>query len=664
MKRSSIILLFYLGLFFSLFAENKEVITQWTFDGNILPVVGTGTASLIGGTLEHSIDPSKGWRFDNFPAQGSASGTAGAAFMMSTEGYKNITFEFEQRSSGTASRWAEFQYTVDGGTNWISYGNNYGGLNPRDEFYPFSMDLTDISEVNNNPNFGVRVVSIFSPLAFNPGVPDQNYTANVAYHRSRDWDDEGEEYSPAGNWRLRKVMLYGEVVMLDNPTKLSFISLNEGESVYAGVPFEVSVGAFNDEDEPTVVSVDTQVTIELSNGNGALAGTLSGSIKAGSHLVTISDILYDKSETEVSLKALADGLTAGVSEAFEVFVPQWNLSLNFSIPGAGVLSGEGDYFEGDEVFIEANSGDGFIFTGWQNKDQEILTTNTEYSFIMPGHKLELTANFEIVRGETVIHYWHFNDLPASGELTEINTDYSVGNATIYYSGTGAGYMDSYNQGSEFNVVDNAEAGQALRVRNPAVNRQMIIKASSKGYENLYLSFEVYRSNNGATRQNLYFSIDDGAVWHAVKLGYEINTEYNVYSFPLAAWPEINNKQNLQFRILFSGENYTGDSGNNRFDNILLTGDLLDEEVSIKNPESDKLEFVVYPNPASDKIMVKIEELPCSVQILSSTGQILMEKQATETELEFNIRNFPAGLYIVKVNCLEKKIVKSTTFIVK
>ncbi len=664
MKRSSIILLFYFGLFFSLFAENKEVITQWTFDGSLLPVVGTGTASLIGGTLEHSIDPSKGWRFYNFPEQGLASGTAGAAFMMSTEGYKNITFEFEQRSSGTASRWAEFQYTVDGGTNWISYGNNYGGLNPRDEFYPFSMDLTDISEVNNNPNFGVRVVSIFSPLAFNPGVPDKDYEANVAYHRSRDWDDEGEEYSPAGNWRLREVVLYGDVILLENPSKLSFISLNEGESVYAGVPFEVSIGAFNDEDEPTVVSVDTQVTIELSNGNGALTGTLSGSLKAGSHLVTISGILYDKSETGVRLTAMAEGLAKGISEDFEVFTPQWTLNLNCNIPGAGLLSGDGDYFEGDEVSVEASAGEGFIFTGWQNVENEILTTNTKYSLVMPGQHLDLIANFEIVRGETVIHYWHFNDLPESGELTEINADYSVNDAMITYPGTGIGYMDSYHQGSEFNVVDNAEAGQALRVRNPAVNRQMIIKASSRGYENLFLSFEVYRSNNGATRQNLYFSIDDGVVWHPVKLGYEINTEYNVYSFPLAAWPEINNKQNLQFRILFSGENYTGDSGNNRFDNILLTGDPFDESVSINNPELDELEFVVYPNPASDKIMVKIDELPCSVQILSSTGQMLMEKQAIENEAEFDISNFPAGLYIVKVNYFEKKVIKTAAFIVK
>lgn len=186
-----------------------DVITMWTFNGTSEPTIGEGFASLIGGTIEVDLD--NRWRMVGFPDQFESSGTAGAEFMVSTEGYEKIMLTYGHRSSGTQSRWAEVHYTIDGGETWEVLGNNNGGLSPHDIIYDFSFDLEEIPGATDNPEFGFRIVSTFSPVPFNPGNPDEDYEANTAYHRAR--ISGGSPYEggeDGGNWRLHDVTVWGE----------------------------------------------------------------------------------------------------------------------------------------------------------------------------------------------------------------------------------------------------------------------------------------------------------------------------------------------------------------------------------------------------------------------------------------------------------------------
>ena len=185
--------------------ENGEIIAQWTFDETLEPSLGEGTAMLVGGTTTHSTTLNNGWRITDFPAQFEGTGTAGAQFMVSTVGRENLFLTFGHRSSGTMSRWAEVQYTTDGGGSWSTLANNGGGLSPHDTVFDFEFDFSGVAGVDNNPNFGVRIVSIFSPVAFNPEVPNEDFAANTAYHRARTEGTGGNEYSGDGNWRLLNV---------------------------------------------------------------------------------------------------------------------------------------------------------------------------------------------------------------------------------------------------------------------------------------------------------------------------------------------------------------------------------------------------------------------------------------------------------------------------
>ncbi len=322
----------FLTVLFAAGISAQSIITQWTFDGTTEPSTGEGTASLIGGVTQHSATIGSGWRITNFPDQYVGSGTAGAQFMVSTEGYQNIVLDLGHRSSGTMSRWAEIQYTTNGGANWQVLANNNGDLTPHDVVYPFSFDFSALAEANDNPLFGVRIVSIFSPLAFNPEVPDSTFEANTAYHRARTLGTGGNPYSGQGNWRLLAVSFSGSEITSTIPVKLVVTGVNNGNSPFVNTAFDVVVQAQDADNLPSTVNVDTQVTLTKETGSGALGGTLVGIITNGSNTVVFEDVVYDTPEAGVSIKASATGgmtLAPGFSELFEVLgspeniIAQW-----------------------------------------------------------------------------------------------------------------------------------------------------------------------------------------------------------------------------------------------------------------------------------------------------------------------------------------------------
>jgi hypothetical protein len=62
--------------------------------------------------------------------------------------------------------------------------SNAGGLSPQDAFSTFNVDFNSVTAANNNPDFGVRIVSIFSPQAFDQNAALGDYAAATAYMRS------------------------------------------------------------------------------------------------------------------------------------------------------------------------------------------------------------------------------------------------------------------------------------------------------------------------------------------------------------------------------------------------------------------------------------------------------------------------------------------------
>lgn len=247
----------------------------------------------------------------------------------------------------------------------------------------------------------------------------------------------------------------------------------------------------------------------------------------------------------------------------------------------------GSYFKNVPIEVEAVAQPGFRFSHWDGLPAGTPALAT----------INLTKDTSIVAwfSNSLIHYWHFNNLPDE-VFTSVTSDFSLNEgAVITYPGSGDGFLDR-TDGTLLNSNMDAPAGFGLRVRNPSNTRELIIAAPSTGYRELQLSFAVHRTNNGATEEEIYYSADGGETWTQIGTTYEIFLDYVVKQFDLSGIEIINNNPDLLFRILFTGEAAAGTSGNNRFDNIALTGVAASLTLNTGNPPAAVLnEF--YPGYA-------------------------------------------------------------------
>jgi PKD repeat protein len=159
---------------------------HWDFNG-VVPSdspsvsLGSGNAILIGGTTNPSSNlngngssdtasSNQAWQTTGYPAQGQNPKTAGVQFNISTEGFKNIHFSFDQRLSNSAANTWVLQYcsNVDSSApDWKDANTFYIIPMPTgtgDTWHNGrSFNFSAISELANNPYAGFRIVSDFDP---------------------------------------------------------------------------------------------------------------------------------------------------------------------------------------------------------------------------------------------------------------------------------------------------------------------------------------------------------------------------------------------------------------------------------------------------------------------------------------------------------------------
>jgi hypothetical protein len=184
-----------------------------------------------------------------------------------------------------------------------------------------------------------------------------------------------------------------------------------------------------------------------------------------------------------------------------------------------------------------------------------------------------------IQSQNIITYWHFNDLP-SGTLNDpIEADFTVlsEGSFIEYRGESEGYMDRVNEGTGLNVAFNNPPGYALRVRNPSDTRQLIIQAPTIGFKEIKASYAVTRTNNGQTVNEVEYTLD-GSIWLSSELTYAITADFELIQLDFSDIAGVDDNPDFAFRIIFT-ENSEGSNGNNRYDNIQITGNPIPASVS-------------------------------------------------------------------------------------
>jgi hypothetical protein len=241
---------FVLALVVCLSAQHAaaDVITQWNFNGNgpginnsPVPSTGTGTAGIVGmnggpngdspaatngiGSSDPSVTPNDlSWRARGITNNGWSGATpllSGAQFLVSTVGFTGITLSFDINATDGSPRHAQLQYTTDG-TNFTSFGPLFDFNATNDNWANgLSRDLSSIPGANNNPNFGFKIVSAFSPDAFTDlgGL----HAANTAFQRADADPLEGPYNGTAGNYRFDMVTISG--IAVPEPSALALAGL-------------------------------------------------------------------------------------------------------------------------------------------------------------------------------------------------------------------------------------------------------------------------------------------------------------------------------------------------------------------------------------------------------------------------------------------------------
>ncbi|HVU63900.1 MAG TPA: lamin tail domain-containing protein, partial [Phycisphaerales bacterium] len=224
----------------------------------------------------------------------------GAQFSTSTVGYSNIRFQCQISCSTQSVSCAQAQYTLDG-TTWLDFGgpiymasNDFiqpasGPISSAN--FGINLDFTPITGANNNPNFGVRIVSIYDPRF--PGtaqVPAPNYAA-AANPTTTPYNNS------SGNWR------YGLMTFSGTPTGPINPVLRASTDKIAVCASEDNTIIFQALVQPGVnpASTGTTVYADLSSiglsGHQVLAGNQAGTFFSYTGTVPAGTVVVPTGQT-------------------------------------------------------------------------------------------------------------------------------------------------------------------------------------------------------------------------------------------------------------------------------------------------------------------------------------------------------------------------------
>jgi|GEM_PF-182302 len=285
-------------------------ITQWNFNsptpdnstntGTLDPVVGTGTANLLGTNASFAAgfpsgaDDNSGWNTTNYPLSGTGNKTEGVEFRVSTVGFESVIFNFDIRHSNTSANTVVVQYSTDG-TNFVDFQTFT--VNQGDSWFKRSLDFSSVTELNNNPNAVFRVVSAFDP---NLG----NYRASTST----------SNYNPSGTIRFDNVTFTGIGATTSNPAVNLSVDPNVGTEADRTV---ITISAIASTAVTSDQTVDLSVTgTGITAGDYTLSSTTitipSGQTTGTATFTIVDDTVVEGTETAVvSITNPSSGITLG-----------------------------------------------------------------------------------------------------------------------------------------------------------------------------------------------------------------------------------------------------------------------------------------------------------------------------------------------------------------
>jgi hypothetical protein len=186
-----------------------------------------------------------------------------------------------------------------------------------------------------------------------------------------------------------------------------------------------------------------------------------------------------------------------------------------------------------------------------------------------------------VNGDTIA-VWNFNDAISgtTGGEQEFLVDRGYGVMDSDFSAANIGNVS----GNTLNSDSGDPAGRALRVSSYVNNeRSLTWSTSTEGFNSIGVSLAIQRTSTGFSNNQFLYSIDSGSSWTSFGGFFHPGTSFSLQSFDLSGISALNHNSGAAFRIVFDGASSA--SGNNKIDNLIVSGNPAAPPLSTPVPES-------------------------------------------------------------------------------
>ncbi len=485
-------------------------ITAWDFGtavaapvNNPAATYGTGTSSMLGmnnnyfavpaveagdilataGTASPTFSQNT-WRVRSGPTATTGGGTAngwsnlapqytqGAEFRISTAGYQNVYATVYWYSTNQGIRDLQEQYTTDG-VNFTNLGgpiqaapnDYYGGQAGVLAAVKVVVDTSTIPGANNNPNFGIRLVSAYSSLL--PDVTDANGTHGQYASATLNTDGTANVYNgTSGNWRFANIDFAGTAIpaWLAPNSVASWNNTTKTLTVSGATTIIADPGS----DNPNIVATGAAAQV-LINPASTLTPVHVGTVT----LKSGAGVVIDASTTFSSLSLLASNAT--VAAGHSVVLDFGSLTVDGTSTldigdGNGIVRNATSNFSAlqDLLVRGINTAGSSLWTGTGiTSSLAAADTNLVHAVGLVSNTLDGSSLYDTFHGVSVgatdvlLGYVIFGDTDLSGTVDD--TDYFLTNDGYGLGKTGWVHGDFNYDGviddTDFFLLNNGYSNQ-------------------------------------------------------------------------------------------------------------------------------------------------------------------------------------------------------------
>lgn len=173
-------------------------------------------------------------------------------------------------------------------------------------------------------------------------------------------------------------------------------------------------------------------------------------------------------------------------------------------------------------------------------------------------------------GQTLIHYWNFNNNTSAAAITAPSSTLVNGSLAAVAGGTSAidfaGGTGQNFSSQNLNARNGDVPGTHLRFNNP-IGGALQFNLPTTGYNNVIAKFTTRRSAQGAGTQTWSYSTD-GTTFVPFQTVNPLDNDPQLITLDFSAIQGANNNPDFKLKVEFSATG-GGTGGNNRFDNFTV-----------------------------------------------------------------------------------------------